>query len=463
MAGLEYLGFSAIYQSANPNAIPTAQRKSAPPRPKASSVSSTSSSAHSHNRHHSTVDRYAAVSESLSGTMSLSASTISDPRTSNASSTDSKLSQTVKRDGRWYLRDQVYPLPCDLPEINRQTLRSLMLMRAFGIPFCAPYFEDEAPKRILEIACGPGLWSTACNDYFTANRFKKPSFTGVDILNLAPDLRKQGVSWEFVQHDLSGSKPFPFPNESFDFIFIKDASTCRPGSDVQSFRFNETLRMLKPGGVLELWDFDYIIRTLLPNPAAARGTSEEDQEIAEETGTYTVSPATPWTQAQNQYLQDYNKWMQKFCEKQKLTSTPCAFFTMVFSMLSEEFKDAGSRRIAIPFSEMRWEREPTIKEAASTQSNRRKPSSNSSLASQISKDSQRKPLNADQLALRRTALNTFVQMVEGLEPFLLETSGLERDEYDRWWAGFTHNLLEQKGTSSGECLEVGAWWAQKND
>lgn len=367
----------------------------------------------------------------------------------------------VKRDGRYYIRDQAYPLPCDLPEINRQSLRSLMLMRVFGTPFCAPYFEDEAPKKVLEIACGPGLWSTACNDYFTANSLRKPSFTGMDILNLAPELRKQGVNWEFVQHDLSVSERFPFPDESFDFIFVKDASQCRAGSEVQGFRFNETLRTLKSGGVLEVWDYDYIVRTLLPNPATARGTSEEDQELAEETGTYTVTSATPWTQAQNQYLQDYNRWMQKFCDKRKLTSTPCAFFTMVFSMLSEEFQDAGSRRIAIPFSEIRWERDSTPKGVSNSHSGQRNSSIDLSAGSELPRPLNRKPLNADQLALRRTALTTFVQMVEGLEPFLLESSGLERDEYDRWWAGFTHNLLEQKGTASGECLEVGAWWAQK--
>lgn len=461
MAGLEYLGFSAMYQGVNSNSMYNSTRKSAPPGPKASSTSSTSSSIQSLTRQHSRVDRHAAVADFSFGAMSTPASTASNPRGSSALSTDPTPGPMVKRDGRYYIRDQAYPLPCDLPEINRQSLRSLMLMRVFGTPFCAPYFEEEAPKKVLELACGPGLWSTACNDYFTASGFKKPSFTGIDILNLTPDLRKQGVKWEFIQHDLSVSKPFPFPDESFDFIFVKDASQCRPGSEVQGFRFNETLRTLKSGGVLEVWDFDHIIRTLLPNPAVARGTSEEDQELAEETGTYTVSSATPWTQAQNQYLQDYNKWMQKFCDKRKLTSTPCAFFTMVFSMLSEEFRDAGSRRIAIPFSDMRWERDTISKSAFNPQSGRRKPSVDLSGGSETSRVFNRKPLNTDQLALRRTALTTFVQMVEGLEPFLLESSGLERDEYDRWWAGFTHNLLEQKGTTSGECLEVGAWWAQK--
>jgi len=54
-----------------------------------------------------------------------------------------------------------------------------------------------------------------------------------------------------------------------------------------------------------------------------------------------------------------------------------------------------------------------------------------------------------------------IQMIESLEPLLKEVSGKNQEEWQRWWGFMMTNLLEQKGASSGECLEVGVWWATK--
>lgn len=48
-----------------------------------------------------------------------------------------------------------------------------------------------------------------------------------------------------------------------------------------------------------------------------------------------------------------------------------------------------------------------------------------------------------------------------MEPVLKAESGKRQDEWDRWWANLTSDLLEQNGTINGECLELGACWAQK--
>ena len=354
------------------------------------------------------------------------------------------------RNGRAFLRDAdlPYPLPCDFPEINRQMLRTMLLMQVFGAPFCAPYLEYGEHKSVLEVACGSGAWSTACHDYF--GKKSTIAFTGLDIVSLAPDLRRQGVRWHFVQHDLR-KPPLPFPDQHFDFVFIKDTSFCTPAASLQGDPLSEPLRVLKPGGTLEIWDSDYIIRTLLPNPPIAPGTSKDELEHAERTATYSISAATPFTKAQNKYLQDYNLWAQKALERKKLTGVPCAFFSMALSTEAESFRHHGSRRIAIPLSEVRWEKEtPPREETDSTAG-----LSGNSLPLESRK------LNPNQLALRRTALITIVQLIEGLEPMLMDASGMTRDEWDRWWAGMTRDLLQQNGTASGECLEVGAWWAQK--
>jgi SAM-dependent methyltransferase len=373
------------------------------------------------------------------------------------------------RNGRRYIRDptSTYPFPCDLAEIHRQSLRTLLLRQVFGAPFCNPFFSEGPPKRVLDMCCGSGLWTTICHQQFVREGHDNVQFTGIDLVPLAPDLSQQGINWHFVQHDIR-KKPLPFPAEHFDFIFIKDTSLCNPATHMQGDPLEEPLRLLKPGGTLEIWDSDYIFRTLLPNPPAAPGITDEDQDHADSTATYTVSPGTPFTKAQNTYLQDYNAWAQRAFEKRRLTGIPCAFIGLAFSAESESFQAGGARRIAIPLGEVRWEREgvggPRPKKAGAS----RRSSTSEEHDKEKDKESperkknpDRKVLNSEQGALRQTALLTIVQMIESLEPMLMEASGKSRDEWDRWWAGMTHDLLQAKGANNGECLEVGAWWGKK--
>lgn len=320
-------------------------------------------------------------------------------------------------------------------------------MQVFDAPYCAPYLDTNPPKNVLEVACGSGAWSTACHDYL--NKGSATSFTGMDILPLAPDLSKAGLRWQFVQHDLR-KPPLPFSDGQFDFVFVKDTGLCISAASLQAEPLSEFLRVLKSGGVLEIWDSDYIIRTLLPNPPVSPGLSEEQLEQANDTATYTISAATPFAQAQNPYLKDYNAWAAKAFERRKLTGVPCAFIGMAFSAETEEFRDYGSRRIAVPLSEIRWEKEPHVRKGSVGQAGQ-------------SGESRQGPRiwTPEQLALRKTTLNTIVQMIEGLESMLMEASGKGKDEWDRWWTGMITDLLDNEGTAGGECLEIGAWWGQK--
>ncbi|KAJ5136278.1 hypothetical protein N7448_004832 [Penicillium atrosanguineum] len=342
---------------------------------------------------------------------------------------------------RTYLRDpeNTYPLPCDLLEIHRQSLRTMMLLRVFGGPFCNPHSANQLPKRVLEIACGSGLWSGLCHEHFVRRGHPNVSFVGIDVVSLAPELRKQGMNWQFKRHDLRKPR-LPFPDDYFDLVFIKDAGLCPSSPAQQASGLSEPLRVLKSGGILEVWDSDWVFRSLLPNPAPARMTSTKDQEIAESTATYTFSSATPFTMAQNKFLVDYNSWVEKSFDRRKLTSLPCATIGLSFNSEVDILENVDSRRIAIPLGDMRWEREGTGKD---------------------SKGRARKALTPEQASLRRTALITVIQMIEGLEPLLMEASGKGRDEWDRWWAAMTADLFQKGSLASGECLEVSAWWGRK--
>lgn len=369
-------------------------------------------------------------------------STLAATSSSSLSSLTDYSNYPLARHGdRTYLRDpdNLYPLPCDLPEIHRQSLRTMMLLRIFGGPFCNPHLANRPPKRVLEIACGSGLWSGLCHEYFVRRGQPNVSFVGIDLVSLAPDLRKQGVNWQFKRHDLRRAR-LPFPDDYFDLVFIKDTGMCPSSPAQQASGLEEPLRVLRSGGILEVWDSDWVFRSLLPNPAPARKTSSKDQELADSTGTYTFSSATPFTRAQNRFLVDYNTWTEKAFDQRKLTAVPCATIGLSFSSEVDTLENVDSRRIAIPLGDIRWERDGQGKDA---------------------KGGARKALSAEQNAIRRTALLTVIQMIEGLEPMLMEASGKGRDEWDRWWAAMTTDLLQKGGLANGECLEVSALWGRK--
>lgn len=109
-----------------------------------------------------------------------------------------------------------------------------------------------------------------------------------------------------------------------------------------------------------------------------------------------------------------------------------------------------SRRLAVPLSEVRWEREGVG--AVVTGDDRGK---------HAAPPTEPRTLTAGQSALRATALLTVVQQVQALEPILRKASGKSQDEWDVWLGKMMGDLMGEGGTSWGECLEVGAWWASK--
>ena len=362
----------------------------------------------------------------------------------------------TRKNGRRYLRDTTlpYPLPCDLTEIHRQTLRTMLLCQVFNGPICSPAFDNKPPKRVLEIGCGTGFWSVMCHRHFSQRGHSSIAFTGIDIAPLAPKMEADDdMNWRFIQHDIRRT-PLPLRDDEFNLIMIKDMSLVMPTGAMFQALMDEYLRVLKPGGTLEIWDGDHLLRMLLPHSQPSTKESPDESEDEEQVhtnamGTYTLTPQTPMATAQNQYLADYNTWMTKSLDMRKLTPMPCTTMRAMLLQESEDLVEIDQRRLAIPLGEVRWEREGV---GGVTQG---------ATAKGKSRDSDRKILTAGQAALRKTALLTVVQMIESLEPVLKEASGKGQDEWDRWQGNMMNDLLKNNGTSWGECLEVGAWWARK--
>lgn len=281
-------------------------------------------------------------------------------------------------------------------------------------------------------------------------------FVGVDIVSVAPNMRKHGMNWRFVQHDIR-EVPLPFVDDEFDLVVMKDMSIVVPVGIPTDRLLDECIRILRPGGVLEWWECDYTIRSLLPHPRpviTSRTKRPQDYEQAIMTGTFVITPATPFAaRVTNKYLQDYNGWIQTTLDKRQLAPTPCVRTGPTLLQEPDSLTDVDWRRIAIPLG--------TANPPPSADGIDDGSIAVLDTGAQGPRPLDTAPLTEDQLAIRQTALQVIVQLIEGLEPLLKEASGKSGEEWSRWWTWMMADLLDNSGASNGECLEIGSWWAKK--
>ncbi|OJJ45545.1 hypothetical protein ASPZODRAFT_133370 [Penicilliopsis zonata CBS 506.65] len=382
----------------------------------------------------------------------------------------------VHRKDRVYFKQGIttfYPLPCDLLEIHRRILRCMLYINVFGGPICAPISAHRSPKRVLEISLAAGFWSSQCRDWLNSHNV---SFHGLDLLPQTPEWSQLGMNWHVTRHNLQKSPTLPFEDASFDFVFIRDLGLYAPtaiaaslanmttrsipstsasfssssslssiaSSTTSSPVLTEAMRVLCLGGILEVWDSDWVFRSLLPPmPEERSGDAErgkkytqsrkKELQIAGQTATYASMPTARFTNPGNRFIKEYNSWAQKAFEKQGVTTQPStqiqAFFFRDKEEADRQFVRVGTRRMAIPLGELPWENG--------------------------------RGLTAKQWAIRHSALLTVVQMIEAMEPLLMEASGMNEDEFGSWAGAMSGDLLQNRVWKTAECLEMSAWWGEK--
>lgn len=305
-----------------------------------------------------------------------------------------------------------------------------------------------------------------CHKYFKDRGHTNISFTGIDIAPLAPgsattpaDSCKpdKDMNWKFIHHDLR-QFPWPLPSEEFDLIMVKDASLMIPNILYESF-MEEYIRMLKPGGTVEMWESDATIRMLRPHvPSPGPGSDDaEEHEEALNMGAYIMTPNTPLSAPLNTFLVEYNTWLSRALENRTLTAIPCTLIGSFLVQESEVLMDVKQKRMAIPLSELRWEREGVGGVVTKGGKTYVEMKGKAPPHHKVEK----KSLTAGQSALRKTALLTVVQQIQAMEPILREQSGKSQDEWDLWLGKMMADVMGEGGTSWGECLELGAWWVRK--
>ncbi|RIA96674.1 S-adenosyl-L-methionine-dependent methyltransferase [Glomus cerebriforme] len=104
--------------------------------------------------------------------------------------------------------------------------------------------------KVLDIGCGKGIWILdMAKEYHPSN-----TFIGIDILSIFPNENSRLPNTGFIQCDLING--IPFPDSTFDFVFERFI-VCSNFSNFQwNYLFSEMIRVLKPGGYLEIMEYN---------------------------------------------------------------------------------------------------------------------------------------------------------------------------------------------------------------
>ncbi|KAF0387511.1 S-adenosyl-L-methionine-dependent methyltransferase [Gigaspora margarita] len=173
----------------------------------------------------------------------------------NTESINSQSSQTEFRfiDGRRFhnVKEVIYTLPNDDEESDRLRLQHFLIRYIWQSNFSAPieHILSKPVSKILDVGCGAASWS-----FDMATTYPSTNIVGLDISPLQPTQIKP-KNFTFVKANIL--EGLPFEDNTFDFVFQRYLVTGYP-KEKWPYVINELVRVLKPGGFLELCEFSYL-------------------------------------------------------------------------------------------------------------------------------------------------------------------------------------------------------------
>ncbi|KAL1923616.1 uncharacterized protein VTP21DRAFT_8596 [Calcarisporiella thermophila] len=146
-----------------------------------------------------------------------------------------------------------YILPNDEEELDRLISQHYFFRTLFGNRnFLSPvhaFLQDGA--KVLDAGCGPGTWTMEM-----ATEYPNSQFYGIDIYNMFPNhIKPVNCIFQIVNI----LKRLPFEDNEFDFVYIRHMSFGIFQGEWPEV-IGEVVRILKPGGYVELVDADYSIQ-----------------------------------------------------------------------------------------------------------------------------------------------------------------------------------------------------------
>ncbi|CAG8514468.1 13322_t:CDS:2 [Acaulospora morrowiae] len=167
--------------------------------------------------------------------------------------------------------DTSYILSSDIEEIDRQQLQHYCCKHIFKCNVSAPVERMLIEgSKVLDVGCGTGIWVLELS-----TEYIKSEFTGVDMSPVFPTQIKPLNSTFCKANVLHG---LPFPSDEFDYVHLSFMNGCFTDDQWQNIVIPELIRVLKPGGWLELYDVD--VFTYNGGPLINRLTASVQQRIS---------------------------------------------------------------------------------------------------------------------------------------------------------------------------------------
>ncbi len=182
--------------------------------------------------------------------------------------------------GRRLLANTPYVLPKDVQEADRLDLQHHLLKIAAGGNYRAPI---RYPHDILDVACGTGIWGREM-----AQQFKRARVIGFDIdrtpIERALEVLGPGGQFppNFRFQTADALQPFPFEDESFDFVHGRMMSPFLPIAQWPQV-VGEMVRVTRRGGYVELVDME---RTPFSESTAYHTIEQAIANLMEKRGLY---------------------------------------------------------------------------------------------------------------------------------------------------------------------------------
>ncbi|CAG8544054.1 7177_t:CDS:2 [Paraglomus brasilianum] len=159
-------------------------------------------------------------------------------------------------DGRRYQRldDSNYALPNDIEEEERLDLQHNYMKLGFGgTNFSAPVDALlRRGARVLDVGCGSGTWVLEL-----AKEYPNSYFVGLDLAPvILPEKKPDNV--EFTEYNVLDG--LPYKSNSFDFVFARILLSVFTRAQWTELAVPEYARVTKPGGWVELMEFDEALK-----------------------------------------------------------------------------------------------------------------------------------------------------------------------------------------------------------
>ncbi|CAG8494578.1 7869_t:CDS:2 [Scutellospora calospora] len=148
------------------------------------------------------------------------------------------------------VENHVYSFPHDDEECDRIHLQHLIERYIWQGNFFSPIENllNQAGTKVLDVGTGSGAWLLEM-----ATKYSKSEFIGIDISQMQPD-ENIPPNAKFIQANVL--ERLPFNDNTFDFIFQRILFAGIPRNKWSS-TIDELVRVLKPGGYLELAENDF--------------------------------------------------------------------------------------------------------------------------------------------------------------------------------------------------------------